>query len=158
MAAKLGAKGPQADINVTPLVDIVLVLLIIFMVITPLLAKSIPVEVPQKADFEDPLDEIKDQVVLKLFADGHIEVNKETVAVEELELLLSDLYADRSEKVMFFEGEDDARYGGAVTLMDLARGAGVETIGIMTPNDDVAPAAGPFPEIDGEAPAPLAPE
>ena len=155
MASKLGSKGPQADINVTPLVDIVLVLLIIFMVITPLLAKNIPIEVPQKAEFEEPPDEIKDQVVLKLFSDGHIEVNKETVQLEEVEQLLSDLYIDRAEKVMFFEGEDDALHGGAVALMDMAKGAGVETIGIMTPNEDEE-AGDPFPEIDADG-APVAP-
>ncbi len=144
MASKLGSKGPQADINVTPLVDIVLVLLIIFMVITPLLAKNIPIEVPQKAELEDPPDEIKDQVVMKLFADGHIEVNKETVALEDLPQLLTDLYDARAagDKVMFFEGEDDSLYGGAVALMDLAKGAGVETIGIMTPDEDEGGADG----------------
>ena len=157
MASHLGSKGPQADINVTPLVDIVLVLLIIFMVITPLLAKNIPIEVPQKAELEEPPDEIKDQVVLKLFSDGHIEVNKETVALEEVEQLLTDLYRDKAERVMFFEGEDDALYGGAVALMDMAKGAGVDTIGIMTPNED-APVEGPLPEIDVGGPAPEAPE
>ncbi len=143
------SKGPQADINVTPLVDIVLVLLIIFMVITPLLAKNIPIEVPQKAELEEPPDEIKDQVVLKLFSDGHIEVNKETVVLDEVQQLLTDLYDSREEKVMFFEGEDDALYGGAVALMDMAKGAGVETIGIMTPNEDDG-AEGPLPEIDAD--------
>jgi len=158
VGSRLGSKGPQADINVTPLVDIVLVLLIIFMVITPLLAKNIPIEVPQKAEVEDPQEEIKDQVVLKLFSDGHIEVNKETVVLEEVEQLLTDLYSDRAEKVMFFEGEDDALYGGAVALMDMAKGAGVDTIGIMTP-DENEEIEGPLPEIDVGGPAaPEAPE
>ncbi len=136
MGAKIGGSGgPQADINVTPLVDIVLVLLIIFMVITPLLAKNIPVEVPQKTELDEPPPEIQEQVVLKLFADGHVELNRKPVTAEELESRLRSKMAGRSERVMFFEGEDDAVYGFAVKLMDIARGAGVGTIGIMTPGD-----------------------
>ncbi len=136
MGAKIGDnKGPQADINVTPLVDIVLVLLIIFMVITPLLAKNIPVEVPQKTELDEPPAEIQEQVVLKLFADGHAELNRNPVSAEELEGRLRTKMAGRSQRVMFFEGEDDAVYGFAIKLMDIARGAGVATIGIMTPGD-----------------------
>ena len=126
MGAKIGDnKGPQADINVTPLVDIVLVLLIIFMVITPLLAKNIPVEVPQKTELDEPPAEIQEQVVLKLFADGHAELNRNPVSAEELEGRLRTKMAGRSQRVMFFEGEDDAVYGFAIKLMDIARGAGV---------------------------------
>ncbi len=164
MGAQIGGSGgPQADINVTPLVDIVLVLLIIFMVITPLLAKNLPIEVPQKAEIDEPEpDEIKDQVVLKLFTDGHIEVNKETVELAALETFLHDMYDTRASKVMFFEGEDDAPYGNAVHLMDIAKGAGVVTIGIMTPPDEPPEGLlpeGALPEIDVGSPgAPAAPE
>jgi len=136
MGAKIGGTGgPQADINVTPLVDIVLVLLIIFMVITPLLAKNIPVEVPEKTELDEPPPEIKEQIVLKLFADGHAELNRSPVGTMELEERLRAKFAGRSQRVMFFEGEDDAVYGMAVKLMDIARGAGASTIGIMTPGD-----------------------
>ena len=155
MAGPVGAKGPQADINVTPLVDIVLVLLIIFMVITPLLAKNIPIEVPQKAQLEEPPDEINDQVVMKLFADGHIEVNKTPVLLEAVGPLIAETFDKRREKVMFFEGEDDANYGNAVALMDLAKGNGVETVGIMTPSkelEDLGPPAEGLPAEGGEAP------
>ena len=163
MGAKIGGTGgPQADINVTPLVDIVLVLLIIFMVITPLLAKNLPIEVPQKAELEEPPDEIKDQVVLKLFTDGHIEVNKETVELANVEDVLRDTFDGKADKVMFFEGEDEAPYGNAVHLMDLAKGAGVTTIGIMTPPDEpefdplleggVPLEGGALPEVDVPAP------
>ncbi|HCP47729.1 MAG TPA: hypothetical protein DIU15_16935 [Deltaproteobacteria bacterium] len=138
MGAKIGGSGgPQADINVTPLVDIVLVLLIIFMVITPLLAKNIPVEVPQKTELDEPQPEtIKDQMVLKLFADGHVELNKEPIDLSILPMLLEEKYMSRAEKILFFEGEDDAVYGQAITLMDMAKGAGIATIGIMTSDFD----------------------
>ena len=130
----VGGSGAQADINVTPLVDIVLVLLIIFMVITPLLSKSLEIEVPQKVEDPEPLEEkLKEQMVLKLFADGHVELNKTVTTLETIEDQLRDIYSSRTDKVLFFEGEDDAPYGNAVVLMDLAKGAGVGTIGIMTP-------------------------
>jgi biopolymer transport protein ExbD len=143
MGAQIGGTGgPQADINVTPLVDIVLVLLIIFMVITPLLAKNIPIEVPEKTELNEPPPEIKEQIVLKLFADGHAELNHTPVSTAELEGRLRSKFANRSQRVMFFEGEDDAVYGQAVKLMDIARGAGASTIGIMTPGDTENEASG----------------
>jgi biopolymer transport protein TolR len=137
VAGSVGGKGANADINVAPLVDVVLVLLIIFMVITPLLAKNIPIEVPQKTEMEEPPDDkLKEQVVLKLFSDGHVEVNKQTVALDDVEKVIEETYKNRKDKVMFFEGEDDAVYGLAVQLMDAAKGAGVDTVGIMTPRRD----------------------
>ena len=96
---------------------------------------NIPVEVPQKTELDEPPPEIQEQVVLKLFADGHAELNRRTVTPEQLEEKLRSKMAGRSERVMFFEGEDTAVYGYAVKLMDIAKGAGVTTIGIMTPGD-----------------------
>ena len=150
MGAKLaGPKGqPQADINITPLVDIVLVLLIIFMVITPLLSKSLPIEVPQKAEMEMLEQLPKDQMVLKLFSDGRIELNKQAMALETVGPELEKAYKGRKEKVLFFEGEDDAVYGLAVHLMDLAKGAGVETM--MTKSDETTPDAVPTEGAPGE--------
>ena len=133
--------APQSEINITPLVDIVLVLLIIFMVITPLLSKSLPIEVPQKAEMEMLEQLPKDQMVLKLFADGHIELNTHQLALEEVGPALKSKYKKRKEKILFFEGEDDAVYGLAVHLMDLAKGAGVETVGMMTKSDETSPDA-----------------
>ncbi len=134
---------PQSEINITPLVDIVLVLLIIFMVITPLLTKSLPIEVPQKAEMELLEQLPKDQTVLKLFADGHIELNNRPLTLDEVGPALKAKYKNRkkADRIMFFEGEDDSVYGLAVHLMDLAKGAGVETIGMMTKSDETAPGA-----------------
>lgn len=140
MGAKIGGgKGPQADINVTPLVDIVLVLLIIFMVITPLLAKNIPIEVPMKAEMEEPPEQMKEQVVVKLFVDQHIEVNTEEVSLEGLEVVIADAMIGRphEDKVVFFEAEDDAPYGMAVAVLDAIKGVGGVTLGMMTPRKDV---------------------
>jgi len=159
MGMQVGGKGPQADINVTPLVDIVLVLLIIFMVITPLLSKQLPIEVPQKAEIDEPPAETKDQLFIKLFEDGRVELNKTEITLEELETTLTDklgAISNPKERVVFFDGEDYAPYGNAVAVMDIAKGAGAETIGMITPKDLEDPIPG-VPGAEGAAPAP-APE
>ncbi len=151
MGMSVGSKGAQSYINVTPLVDIVLVLLIIFMVITPLLSKQLPIEVPQKAELDEPPAEVKDQLFIKLFNDGHVELNQKQVTLEGLKEKLEKKLEGRSAKdrVVFFDGEDDAAYGNAVVLMDLAKGAGAETLGMVTPRDEEMSVLGLEPE--GEA-------
>lgn len=154
----VGGKGVQADINVTPLVDIVLVLLIIFMVITPMLTKQLPIEVPQKAELDEPPDVVKDQLFIRLFADGHIELNQKEVTLEGLEENLTAKLSGRSSKdrVVFFDGEDDVAYGNAVIVMDIAKGSGAETIGMVTPREGALDGT---PSIEGILPeAPEAPE
>ncbi|MEE2828285.1 MAG: biopolymer transporter ExbD [Myxococcota bacterium] len=156
MGAKVGGSGgAQSEINVTPLVDIVLVLLIIFMVITPLLAKNIPIEVPQKAEMEDPPEQIKDQLVLKIFADQHIELNTKPVELDAVAERVGEALEGRkaADKILFFEAEDDVPYGLAVAVLDLAKGAGVETLGMMTPDEETTGAEGLVPG-DGTAAPP----
>ena len=108
------------------------------MVITPLLAKNIPVEVPMKAEVDDQPEQIKEQVVVKLFADRHIEINTKPVRYEEIDQVIGDALSGRpaDEKIVFFEGEDDAPYGLAVRVLDSVKGAGAVTLGMMTPNRD----------------------
>ena len=128
--------GIKADINITPLVDIVLVLLIIFMVITPLMTKMLPVLVPEKAEVETPTDQMKKQVVVYLKKDNTIEVNHEPVAMKDLEERLRLALKIQSEKIVFFEADDDAAYGNAVLIMDVIKGSGTKIIGIMTPDEE----------------------
>lgn len=159
MGMAAGGKGVQSDINVTPLVDIVLVLLIIFMVITPMLSKQLPIEVPQKAEIEKPPEQVKEQLFIKLFDDGHVELNKEELELDELASALEAKLAGRPDKVVFFDGEDNAPYGNAVAVMDLAKGAGAETIGMVTPKEKpidftgAGAAGGEGQGDEGEAPA-----
>ncbi len=128
--------GVKADINITPLVDIVLVLLIIFMVITPLMTKMLPVLVPEKAEVEQPTEQMKKQVVVYLRKDNLIEVNHEVVAMKDLEERLRLALKIQPEKIVFFEADDDAAYGNAVLIMDAIKGSGTKIIGIMTPDED----------------------
>ena len=128
-----GKKGIRPEINVTPLVDIVLVLLIIFLVVTPLLAKYFTIQVPPEEKtkaVELPKDE--EQLVIRMDQTGHITLNSEAVAAEELDLKLRRVFAARSDSVIFFDAHSSAPYGKAVHVMDVARGAGATTVGIVT--------------------------
>ena len=136
-------KGVQPSVNMTPLIDIVLVLLIIFMVLTPQLLKQLAVNVPKKAEAEAPADVPSDQLIVTYPADRKILVNNEPfgqltpVAGARYDTgdfggkLKTELGKHR-QKIVFFNVEDDANYGEAVRVMDVCRGAGVKTLGIMT--------------------------
>ena len=134
MAFDAGKKGGvRSDINITPLVDVVLVLLIIFMVMTPLMLKDLPVNVPQKADTQlTPPPVTVEQVVLHIDDQGKIDINKEPVSEDELANKVRNVYANRREKIMFFNVDDKANYGFTTHIMDICRGAGVKVLGIMT--------------------------
>ena len=127
-----GGKGARAEINVTPLVDVVLVLLIIFMVLTPLVLREMKLAVPRRAEVSLPPEVAAQQVVLRYGRDRRVLVNDEAVPLAELEQRLRAVYAARRDKVTFFDVEDDANYGESVRVMDVARAAGVETIGVVT--------------------------
>ncbi len=132
MSFDLGGKGKlRADINVTPLVDVVLVLLIIFMVVTPLLEREFIVYMPEQ-QIEDLADEAPpNQVVVILRADNRVEVNGEVVERADLEGRLRRSLARIPDRAMFFDADDQARYGEAVAVMDTARGAGARIIGTI---------------------------
>src|SRR5262245_48899732 len=130
-----GAKGKvQAQINVTPLVDVVLVLLIIFMVMTPLMLKELGVNVPKKEQAEVVEAVNQDQLVVAYRADKTILLNNEPVAESILADKMHTLLSQRRDKIVFFNVDDDANYGEAVHVMDIVRGAGAKTLGIMTKN------------------------
>ncbi len=132
MAFASGGAGVRSDINITPLVDVVLVLLIIFMVMTPTLLKEISVVVPEKADVQVVTPTTTDQVIVALSAENKITVNQEPIADSALADRIHDLLAARSDKLVFFDIDDAADYGEAVHAMDTVRGAGAKTLGIMT--------------------------
>ncbi len=138
-----GSKSVTPQVNMTPLIDIVLVLLIIFMVLTPQLLKQLAVNVPKKADQDQPADVASDQLIVTYTADRKILVNNEPfgqlvpVAGARYDTgdfggkLKAELGKHR-QKVVFFNVDDDANYGETVRVMDVCRGAGVKTLGIMT--------------------------
>jgi biopolymer transport protein TolR len=134
MAMDVGGKksGPKSDINVTPLIDVVLVLLIIFMVLTPSMLKNIPMIVPDKAEENAPEMPTDSAIMVEYTAKRELTVNSESVAVEALASKLSERLKQRRQKVIFFKAEDKAPYGEVVRLLDIARGSGAETLAIVT--------------------------
>jgi biopolymer transport protein TolR len=124
-------KGPKGEINVTPLIDVVLVLLIIFMVLTPSMLKHLTAAVPRKS--EEVASPVSDTaIVVSLTAKRELSINSEPIAVELLAEKLSERLRNVRQKVVFFKAEDEAPYGEVIHLMDLARGAGAETLAVVT--------------------------
>jgi len=136
MSMALGTKSPMTDINVTPLIDVVLVMLIIFMVLTPLAEKQMYMRVPE---FEPPNTQVvppdsvpPDQIVLTALKNGRVLLNKTEMTVPDAMAKLKPVYEGHLSKVLFFNAQDGTRYEFAVTVLDEAHKAGVNTIGMMT--------------------------
>lgn len=125
-------KGLKADINVTPLVDVVLVLLIIFMVLTPSMLKHLTANVPKKADEPATAPPTDSSIVVAYTAARELTVNNEPVAPEMLGDKLSERLRGVRQKVVFFKAEDEAPYGEVIHLMDIARGVGAQTLAVVT--------------------------
>jgi biopolymer transport protein ExbD/biopolymer transport protein TolR len=129
-------KGPQPVMNVTPLVDVVLVLLIIFMVITPLLSKTFWLHTPKQEKEEVTKEEAgKDPdppLVMRVGPDRSIQVNGVDVTFEEVADRLKRMFAAREDHILFFDAAADAEYGFTVSVMDRAREGGAVTIAALT--------------------------
>jgi biopolymer transport protein ExbD len=127
-----GGKSVKSDINITPLVDVVLVLLIIFMVMTPTLLKEMDVKVPEKAEVETQASPESNEVVVSVTREGRYQLNREPVADADLGDRVRELMAARAEKRVFFDVDDDAMYADAMHAMDVCRGAGAKVLGLVT--------------------------
>jgi biopolymer transport protein ExbD len=130
-----GAKGrPSGEINVTPLIDIVLVLLIIFMVLTPVMLKELVAKVPQKStELVPPPGD--NPIIVELDARDQLSLNGEPLASEALAGQVAERLRHDRQRVVFFKIDDDANYGQAVRVMDLCKGAGAATLGIITKDE-----------------------
>ena len=121
MAVTMGRLSDfRSDINITPLVDVVLVLLIIFMVITPLLQMGYDVKVPPKATVDQPQSSI-DQLIVSLTSQNKIFLNKSEVTPQQLTAQLEDILKNRRDKTVFFSADDSTTYESCVKIMDLVR-------------------------------------
>ena len=126
-----GAGTIKSDINVTPLVDVVLVLLIIFMVITPVVQMGYLVRVPPKAPANVPPSALQDQIVLRLMANNRVLINKEEVPLDQFPQRIRDILRGNTAKMVFFSGARDVDYESTIKFLDTARAAGCKNIGII---------------------------
>jgi len=140
------AKAPPAvsDINVTPLVDVMLVLLIIFMVITPMLSKGIPVDLARTHNPRAmPDDEKEDAVEVAITRDGKIYLKDHPVSVDELTPKVKDLISGRLDKTVYVRSDARAKYGDVTKVVDEVRAGGVDTLGLVTAQIQRRPGASP---------------
>jgi biopolymer transport protein ExbD len=133
MAKKYTTLGAVSDINVTPMVDVMLVLLIIFMVITPMLQKGVSVEMAQATNTRDMQDADKeDAVVLAISRDGNIFLGSDKIKDDEITVKVKDMLANKLDKTVYVKSDIAAKYGVVVTVVDNVRAAGVDSLGLLT--------------------------
>lgn len=130
-----GGGGSKADINVTPLIDVLLVLLIIFMVITPLTPYGLDVLAPQPPPpNQPPPDPSQDRtVVIQIDRDKNLKLNQDPIEWKDLQDRLEFVFKTRAERVVFVRGDKDLTFDTVAKAIDIAKGAGLEKIGLMTP-------------------------
>ena len=129
-----GSGGPRADINMTPMIDVLLVLIIIFMVITPLTPKGLETLVPQPPP-PNQQQQQSDQrtVVIVIDKDKSVKLNQDPIEWDKLQDRLTEVFKTRAERVVFVRADKDLMFDTVATAIDMAKGAGIDKIGLMTP-------------------------
>jgi biopolymer transport protein ExbD len=140
MAMTVGKKGVVSNINITPYIDILLVLLIIFMVAAPLKQHEHPVRVPQPAPAVQPKDVKPDSIIVEMDLDHTVRLNNQPMTLSQLETTLTQVFSRRAVKNMFIRGDSSLPYGDVFVLLDIAKRSGVGDIALLEKKDKSAPA------------------
>jgi len=146
MAKKWGSLGTVSDINVTPMVDVMLVLLIIFMVITPMLQKGVSVDMAKATNTRDMTDADKeDAVELAITRDGKIFLGSDRIEPDQITTTVKDRISNKLDKTVYVKSDARAKYGVVVSVVDNVRAAGVDSLGLLTEKrvEHTAPALPP---------------
>ena len=143
MSMSAGTSGGDSsltnEINVTPMIDVLLVLLIIFMMVVPMARKAIDIQLPDPNPAVAPANAVSQQIVLEVLPNGAFAVNKEPLNKDNLTKRLKEIYDPRPDKLIFVKGDPTVKYQDVIFAMDMARQAGVKVIGVP-PKDKSAPA------------------
>jgi biopolymer transport protein ExbD len=138
MSMNLGKKGINASINITPYIDILLVLLIIFMVAAPLKQHEHPVKVPQPSTKVQQKDVKSDTIIVEMDLDHTVRLNQQPITLEKLESTLSEIFHRRANKSLFIRGDASLAYGDVFVLLDIAKRSGVGDIALLDKGADNA--------------------
>jgi biopolymer transport protein TolR len=136
MGMSVGSKGgAMAEMNVVPLIDILLVLLIIFMAISPTISMGLNALVPQPAPPNQQADTQREQqtIVVQVFNDGKLKINEENATWDGLGARLDQIFKQRAQKIAFVKGDDTVFFGDVARAIDIMREAGIDKVGLLTP-------------------------